>query len=268
MAQTKDGIKLKNSKDVELLREGGKILAMVLEKLVDAVKPGVSTRELNDFAEKLIRESGAKPAFKGYGQPPFPAALCTSVNECVVHGIPSSYKLKEGDIIGLDCGVIYKDRFTDAAISVPVGDISAQAKKLLQSANNALSQSIAVIKPGAAIGDIGFATKKSAEADGFNVVRDLSGHGVGFQVHEPPSIPNFGKPGNGIVLEPGMVLAIEPMLTAGNWHLETAANGWDACTTDKSLTAHFERTIVVTENGFEDLTPWKINLSTRNLLTF
>lgn len=259
MVQTKDGIKLKNSNDIELLREGGKILAMVLEKLAGAVKPGTSTKELNQLAEQLIEHAGAKPAFKGYGQPPFPAALCTSVNECVVHGIPSSYILKEGDIIGLDCGVIYKDRFTDAAISVPVGNVSALAKKLLQSASHALSESIMVIKPGATIGDIGFATKKAAEADGFNVVRDLSGHGVGFQVHEPPSIPNFGKPGSGIILEPGMVLAIEPMLTAGNWHLETAANGWDACTTDKSLTAHFERTIAVTEDGFEDLTPWDLN---------
>lgn len=255
---SEEKIRLKTPQDIAVMRQGGQILVSILEELTKTVRPGVTTGELNGLAEKLIKEAGAQPAFKGYGQPPFPAALCTSINSCVVHGVPGDYRLKDGDIVGLDCGILYQGRFTDAAVSVGVGQISSQAVKLLKVANQALIESLAVVKSGATIGDIGAATQRYVENLGFNVVRELSGHGVGFNVHEPPSIPNFGQVGKGLKLEPGMVLAIEPMITAGDWHLQTADNGWDACTVDNSLTAHFERTVVVTSDGYEDLTPWQV----------
>lgn len=255
---SKEKIRLKTSQDIAVMRQGGRILASILEQVVKAVRVGVTTSELNDLVEKLIKQAGAQPAFKGYGQPPFPAALCTSINSCVVHGIPGNYQIKEGDIVGLDCGLLYQGRFTDAAVSVGAGHLSSKAAKLLQVANQALLESLAVIKAGATIGDIGAATQRYIESQGFNVVRELAGHGVGFSVHEPPSIPNFGQPSKSLKLEPGMTLAIEPMITVGDWHLQTAENGWDACTIDNSLTAHFERTVVVMDGGYEDLTPWHV----------
>jgi methionyl aminopeptidase len=232
-------------------------LGRILDGLAKAAQIGVTTSQLNKLAEELIEEADAKPAFKGYGQPPFPAALCTSLNSCVVHGIPSDYKLKEGDLLGLDCGVIFEGLFTDAAMTVCIGSISDKSKKLLDVTRDALDQSLSVIRAGATTGDIGAMTQKVVEKAGFSVVRDLAGHGVGYAVHEPPTVPNYGKPGTGTKLEAGMVIAVEPMVTAGTWRLKTADNGWDACTEDGSMTAHFERTVVVTEDGYEDLTPWR-----------
>ncbi len=250
-------IRLKSPEDIAKLRSGGKVLARILDGLAKACMPGVTTARLNQLAEELIEEAGAKPAFKGYGHPPFPAALCTSVNSCVVHGVPSGYRLKEGDLVGLDCGVISEGLYTDAAITVGVGKVSAVARKLLLVTNQALDETLAVIKAGVTTGDIGAATQRVVEKAKLNVVRDMAGHGVGYAVHEPPVVPNFGKPGSGERLAAGTVIAVEPMVSAGDWQLETGANGWDACTVDGSLTAHFERTVVVTEQGYEDLTPWR-----------
>ncbi len=250
--------RLKTPADVATLKQGGKILARILEGLAKAARVGVTTQQLNDLAEQLIAEDGAKPAFKGYGHPPFPAALCTSVNSCVVHGVPSDYKLKDGDLLGLDCGVEFGGLYTDAAITVGVGKVSAKAQQLLRATADALEQTIAVIKAGVTTGDIGAATQRVVEKAGFNVVRDMAGHGVGYAVHEPPVVPNYGKPGTGERLAAGTVIAIEPMVSAGDWRLQTGDNGWDACTVDGSLTAHFERTVVITETGYEDLTPWKL----------
>ena len=250
-------IRLKSPEDIEKLRAGGKILARILDGLAKACMPGVTTARLNQLAEELIEEAGAKPAFKGYGHPPFPAALCVSVNSCVVHGVPSSYRLKEGDLVGLDCGVVYEGLYTDAAVTVGVGKVSAVAQKLLRVTSDALDETLAVIRAGVTTGDIGAATQRVVERAKFNVVRDMAGHGVGFAVHEPPVVPNFGKPGSGEKLAAGTVIAVEPMVSAGDWRLETGANGWDACTVDGSLTAHFERTVAITEGGYEDLTPWR-----------
>lgn len=251
-------VRLKSPAQVEVLRQGGRILASVLEQVARAVRPGVTTAELNELAERLIAEAGAQPSFKGYGEPPFPAALCTSVNSCVVHGVPSGYQLREGDLVGLDCGVIYGGLYTDAAITVGVGSVSDDKLKLLRVTREALGQTLAAVRAGVTTGDLGAATQAAVERAGFNVVRDLAGHGVGFAVHEAPNLPNYGHPGHGIPLAAGTVIAVEPMVVAGSWKLETARNGWDACTVDGSPTAHFERTVVVTAEGYEDLTPWAL----------
>lgn len=252
-----EAVRLKKPEDIAELRVGGKVLARILEGLAKAAKPGVTTAQLNTLAEQLIEEAGAEPAFRGYGHPPFPAALCTSVNDCVVHGVPSDYRLREGDLLGLDCGVIYGGLFTDAAITVAIGKVDAQKRKLLNVTAEALDATLAVIRAGVTTGDIGAATQRVVEEAGFSVVRDMAGHGVGYAVHEPPVVPNFGKPGLGEKLAAGTVIAVEPMVSAGSWKLQTGANGWDACTVDGSPTAHFERTVAVTEDGYEDLTPWR-----------
>lgn len=247
--------KLKTAEEVEILAEGGKILAQVLQKVKEAVIPGISTWELNRIAEEEIARLGGEPSFKGYGEKPFPAALCTSVNEVIVHGIPSkSQILKEGDIISLDLGVKYKNLYTDSAISVPVGKISPEAERLLRVAEQALNLAVAAAKPGANIGDISWTIQKTAEDAGFGVVRELIGHGVGHAVHEDPPVPCYGEKGKGIVLEEGMVLAIEPMLTVGDYHLTILPDGWGIKTKDGSLTAHFEHTVAITKSGSRVLT--------------
>ncbi len=248
-------ISLKTSKEIGFLAEGGRILALALQKTAQAVRPGVSTWELNRIAEEEILRLGGEPSFKGYGKKPFPAALCTSVNEVIVHGAPyKNQVLKEGDIIGLDLGVKYKNLYTDAAVSVPVGKISPEAERLLEVTRKALDLAVAAARPGARIGDIGWTIQTAAEKAGFQVVRELIGHGVGHAVHEDPQVPCYGENGKGIVLEEGMVLAIEPMLTAGDYHLTTLPDGWGIRTKDGSLGAHFEHTIAVTKNGPRVLT--------------
>jgi methionyl aminopeptidase len=247
--------KLKTAAEIEALAEGGKILARALQKVAAAAAPGVSTWELNRIAEEEIARAGAEPSFKGYGKKPFPAALCTSVNEVIVHGAPyKSQILKEGDIIGLDLGVKYKNLYTDAAVSVAVGKISPLAERLLSVAKEALALAIAAARPGAKIGDIGWTIQTTAEKAGFQVVRELIGHGVGHAVHEDPQVPCYGEKGKGIVLEAGMVLAIEPMLTAGDYHLTTLPDGWGIRTKDGSLGAHFEHTVAITQSGPRVLT--------------
>ncbi len=219
-------------------------MAEVLRKIEESIKPGVSTLYLDKIAERYIKSKGGIPAFKGYKG--YPATICASVNEEVVHGIPSQNKiLKEGDIISIDVGVKYRGYYGDAARTFVVGDVSEEAKELIRVTRESLSIGISVAKKGARIGDIGEAIQSYVEAHGFSVVRDYAGHGIGRDLHEPPQVPNFGRRGTGPVLEEGMLLAIEPMVNAGGYEVEVLADGWTVVTKDRSLSAHFENTILV-----------------------
>lgn len=247
----------KKPEEIEIIAEGGKLLAEILQKTAALVKPGVSTFELTQFAEKEIIASGGKPSFIDYGDDdnPFPCGLCTSVNDVVVHGIPNDRMiLKGGDIIGLDIGMVYKGLFTDTAITVPVGSISPVAQKLIDVTRKSLNEAIKAIRPGARMGDVGWATQKTVEQNGFSVVRDLVGHGVGYEVHEDPMVPNYGRPGTGIELVENMVLAIEPMVCQFKPKVTIDRDGWTIRTADGGLSAHFEHTIAVTKRGARILT--------------
>ncbi|MDP3986544.1 MAG: type I methionyl aminopeptidase [Candidatus Veblenbacteria bacterium] len=249
---------VKTAAEIEAMRAGGRILATVLGEVAAAVRPKVSTGELNALAERRLRELGATPSFLDYGKEegnPYPATLCTSVNTEVVHGIPSQTKvLQEGDIVGLDLGCWYKELCTDMAITVPVGTISVEAKKLIKVTRQALDMALRQVRGGVRVGDVGQAVQSFVEAQGFTVVRKLTGHGVGRTVHEEPPIPNFGHAGTGPVLPAGATIAIEPMVNAGGDEVETLEDGWTVVTADNSLSAHFEHTVLVTENGCEILT--------------
>lgn len=248
---------IKTESEIELIAEGGVILNKILRKTAALVKPGISTWELNEFAEQEIYAAGGRPSFKNYGDKknPFPAGLCTSINDVVVHGIPAKTDiLKAGDIVGLDIGMEYKKLYTDTALTVAVGQISDKAQKLIDTTKKCLSAAIAESRPGNKTGDIGHAIQSIAEAAGFSVVRDLVGHGVGYDVHEDPAVPCYGRPGTGDLLKPGMVIAIEPMLTAGEFALVFDRDGWTIHTKDNSLSAHFEHTIAITQNGSRILT--------------
>lgn len=248
---------IKTQEEINTIAEGGKILHEILLQTADLVKPGISTWKLNEFAEKAIFEAGGRPSFKNYGDPknPFPAGLCTSINDVVVHGIPTKTTiLKPGDIIGLDIGMEYKNLFTDTAITVPVGEVSQIAKLLIETTKKSLNQAIKQAKPGNKIGDISNAIQSAAEKAGFSVVRDLVGHGVGYDVHEDPAIPCFGKKGIGQTLKAGMVLAIEPMLCEKDYFVTFDKDGWTIRTKDRGLSAHFEHTIAITDYGARILT--------------
>ena len=252
-------ISIKTPEEIKILRDGGKILASILLKVADKAKLGVTTFELDEYAEFLIKEAGGGSAFKNYktgdDKYPFPSALCVSINDEVVHGIPAQDRiLKEGDIISLDLGLKWRGLYTDAAITVGVGKISADAEKLLNVTKSAFEKGIKVIKEKSAIGDIGFAVQSYVEASGFNVVKKLVGHGVGYAVHEEPEIPNFGKKRSGEILKEGMILAIEPMVCFGSADVVLDKNGWTWKTKDGFLAAHFEHTIAVTKKGCEILT--------------
>jgi len=252
-------ITIKNKKEIKTLAKGGAILSSILHRVAKEAKAGVSTEYLNNLAEVLIEKKGAKPSFKGFGLTnPYPAALCASINEHVVHSIPSSEKiLKEGDIIGLDLGIKYPGQnglYTDMAITVGIGKINQEAKKLIEVTREALKLIIKKLKPGITTGDLGHLIQEYVESQGFSAVRELVGHGVGYEVHEEPKLPNYGRPGEGEVLKEGMVLAFEPMINAGGWQVEFGEDGWDVTTKDKSLSAHFEHTVVVTKKGCEVLT--------------
>jgi len=244
-------INIYSKKEIDVLREGGKILASVLFQVAEMAKPDVTTIELDKLAEKLVRENGGEPSFLRYktyeDKIPYPASLCVSINDEVVHGIPGARKIKDGDIVSLDLGMKYKNFFTDMAITMGEGKIVEVTKKCLDEA-------IGVAREGARIGDIGFAIENCAKKNGFSAVRDLVGHGVGHKAHEEPEIPNFGKQGTGEFLKTGMVLAIEPMIIAGNPEVILDDDNWTWKTKDGSLAAHFEYTIVVTKNGAEILT--------------
>ena len=245
-------ITIKTPEEIKTMAEAGKILATVLKKVAKMIKPGIATIKLDEAAEASILKYGAKPAFKGYDG--FPYSLCVSVNETVVHGYPSVYILREGDVIGLDLGVVYKGYCSDMAITVPVGEVSFKAKRLIMVTKKALKRGIKKVKPGNTIGDIGNTIQRYIEDQGFGVVRNLCGHGIGKEVHEDPQIPNFGARHKGDVLKEGMVICLEPMVTMGDWHLKKAKDGYGYATKDNSLTAHFEHTIAVTKNGARILT--------------
>lgn len=229
------------------------MVALALEELKNAVRPGISTQNLNEVAEAAILKQGAIPAFKGlYG---FPASLCVSVNCEVVHGIPKKdCILKEGDIVGLDLGALKEGFYGDAAITLPVGKVSAEASKLMEVAHEALMQAIEGVRPLSTVGDIGVTVQGVVERAGFSVVREYVGHGIGRKPHEEPQIPNYGEPGKGVKLRAGMVLAIEPMVNAGGWQTEVMPDKWTVLTKDRSLSAHFEHTVAVTPDGHEILT--------------
>jgi len=238
---------LKSPQEIEKMRRSNRIVAEILEEIKPVAKPGVTTRELNERAEELLTRRNARSAFKGYNG--YPAALCTSVNEEVVHGIPSDRVLREGDILSLDFGAIYEDYYGDAAITLAIGRISAEAERLMRVTEEALYLAIDQARPGNRLQDISAAIQGHVESHGFSVVRDFVGHGIGQHLHEKPQVPNFGEAGRGIRLKPGMTLAIEPMINAGGHEVMVLQDGWTAVTRDRSLSAHFEHSVAVTENG-------------------
>ncbi len=238
--------------EVERIGRASRLVAEALLALRDESQPGVKTLELDRFAEVFLRERGARPAFKGYRGYPF--TLCTSVNEEVVHGLPGERRLQEGDILSLDLGAIVDGYYGDAAITVPVGEISPEARRLLQVTQEALHRGIAQGVPGRRLTDISHAIQNHVESHGFSVVRVFVGHGIGRALHEEPQIPNFGPPDRGPVLRPGMVLAIEPMVNAGTPEVAILEDQWTAVSQDRSLSAHFEHTVAITEKGPEVLT--------------
>ncbi len=241
-------IVVKNRDEIELMREANQHVAAVLQILVDTVEEGQTTWELDQIAENYCREHGVKPAFKGYRG--FPGSLCVSLNEEVVHGIPSrKRKLKKGDIISVDFGVLHKGYYGDSAVTIPVGNISQEAKRLLAVTDESLHKGIAQAIPGNRISDISKAVQKHAEDNKLGVVRQFVGHGIGTDLHEPPEIPNFYQRGRSPRLLPGMVLAIEPMLNLGSEHVKILRDGWTVVTADHKLSAHFEHSVAVTEDG-------------------
>jgi methionyl aminopeptidase len=238
---------LKLPDEIEKLRTSNLIVAEILNALRERVRPGVTTNELDSYCEELSRKKRVKPAFKGYRGYPF--ALCTSVNGEVVHGMPSDRPLVSGDILSLDFGVNYKGYYGDAAITVPVGAVSAEAMRLLKVTEAGLYDAIRQASAGNRLGDISAAVQERIESAGFSVVRDFVGHGIGRSLHEDPQIPNYGVRGRGIELKPGMVLAIEPMVNEGSYEVRVLSDGWTVVTKDGKLSAHFEHSVAVTENG-------------------
>lgn len=244
---------LKSEREIKAMREAGRLTALVHQSVAKAIAPGVSTLELDQIAEAYIHKLGGVPSFKGYLG--YPASICASLNEEVVHGIPSAQrKLQEGDIISIDIGVFYGGFHGDAARTWPVGKADPEALRLLQVTEESLRRGLAQVKVGGHLTDIGHAVQEYVESQGFSVVRDYVGHGIGTKMHEDPQIPNFGPPGQGPQLRPGMVLAIEPMVNAGGHAVRTLADRWTVVTIDRSLSAHFENTVAVTEQGAEILT--------------
>ena len=252
-------IRIKTQEEIAVMREGGSRLAYVLKQAATAAQPGVSAKDLNVLAERLILSSGGEPVFKGYRisgvKSSFPASICISVNDEVVHGIPrGDLILREGDIVGLDIGMRREGLVTDMAVTIGIGKISSDAERLIRATREALDIGIAAVKPGARIGDISSAVEARLKKDNLGIIRDLAGHGVGYELHEEPLIPNYGRPGTGLELREGMVIAIEPMATLGGWRITLDDDEWTFRTRDRSLAAHFEHTIAITKNGAEVLT--------------
>jgi len=243
---------IKNNDEIALMKKAGRIVGETLLLLEKEVKPGITTADLDRIAEEFITKHGAKPSFKGlYG---FPSSLCISVNEQVIHGFPSAYVLKEGDIVSIDCGAFYNGFHGDAARTFPVGNISIDAQKLIDITRESFFQGISFAKEGNKLTDISYGIQSYVEAAGFSVVRDFVGHGIGQKVHEEPNVPNFGKAGRGPKLLNGMVLAIEPMVNAGTHKVKTLKDGWTVVTADTSLSAHYENTVAILSDGPEILT--------------
>ncbi|MGH2859796.1 MAG: type I methionyl aminopeptidase [Solirubrobacteraceae bacterium] len=244
----------KTAEEIDRMAAAGSILVRTLNLLAGKIRPGVTTRELDEAAERFIRSQGAVPAFKGYRG--FPGSICTSPNSMIVHGIPGPYKLARGDILSVDVGVVLDGWVADAARTFPVGPINPVAQKLLQVTEESLYAAVPTCRAGNRLGDIGHAVQTTVEAAGLSVVRSLVGHGVGRSMHEDPQVPNYGRVGSGIALEEGMVLAIEPMVTAGRHGVRVADDRWSIFSQDGSLAAHFEFTIAITADGPRVLTPW------------
>ncbi len=242
----------KTPEEIKIMAEAGKILAEVLKDIEKMAKPGITTLELDRACEALILKRGAIPAFKGHEG--FPYSLCASLNENIVHGYPSDYILEEGDIIGLDSGVLYKGYYSDMAVTIGIGKVSFEAKRLLTVAKKALKRGIKKARPGNTVGDISNTIQRYVEGQGFSVIRDLCGHGIGKELHEEPKIPNFGQRHKGQELKEGMAICIEPMISAGDFKLKKAADGYGYASKDGSLTAHFEHTILITKSGSRILT--------------
>lgn len=245
-------ISIKTLREIELLSHAGMITYDTFKHLEDYIKPGITTNELNILAEKYIESMDATPAFRNYNG--FPKSICTSVNDQVVHGIPSDYKLKNGDIISLDIGVCYKGYYGDSAFTYPVGKIDDNKKFLLTHTENSLYEGLKMVKPGNRIGDVSYSIGKYAKEHNLGIVKELVGHGVGSALHEDPDIPNYGHSGTGPILKPGMVLAIEPMLNFGSEKVVIEDDDWTISTFDNSPSAHFEHTVLVTEDGYKILT--------------
>ncbi len=250
--------KLKTKEEIDALRESGRRLGRILEAVKAEIKVGVTTRYLDEVAERLIREGGDTPPFLNYtphgARQPFPASLCVSINDEIVHGIPSERVIKDGDLVSIDLGVEHKGMITDAALTVAVGDVPEQLKTLIAETERALYAGIKAARAGGHIGDIGAAVERIGVAMGYGIVRELGGHGVGHKVHEDPYVPNYGKKGNGSILKAGMVIAIEPMFMLGSEDIRMMPDGFTIVTEDGSLSAHFEHTIVITEKGCEIVT--------------
>ncbi|HSL93623.1 MAG TPA: type I methionyl aminopeptidase [Bacillota bacterium] len=245
-------INLKTDRELDLMRDAGRVVAEALYELEKAVKPGVTTLALDSLVEDLFRRRGARPAFKGYQG--YPASICTSLNHEVVHGIPGLKTLVEGDIISIDVGAEINGYYGDAAVSLPVGAVDDLSKRLLVATEAALMAGIEQCHKGKRLSDISHAVQAVAESYGFSVVKDYVGHGIGRQMHEDPQVPNFGRPGRGLRLSPGLVLAIEPMVNIGRHEVEVMDDGWTVVTVDRSRSAHFEHSVAITENGPEILT--------------
>jgi methionyl aminopeptidase len=237
----------KSDSEIQAIRKANQVVARILSELAGMVRPGITTLELDRHAEKRAHELDAIPAFKGYRG--FPASLCTSLNEEIVHGIPSKRELNEGDILSIDFGAILDGFYGDAAVTFPVGEVTPNAGKLIRAAEESFFKGIEHAVPGNRIGDVSAAVQAYVESQGFSVIRNFVGHGIGFSLHEEPQVPNFGISGHGPKIKPGMVLAIEPMISAGDWEVEILEDNWTAVTRDRSLSAHYEHTIAVTQDG-------------------
>lgn len=251
-------IYLKTKEEIELLRENNLLVSATLAEVKKHVKPGVTTKELDAVAEEFIRAHGAVPGFLGYGNPPFPATLCISVNEQVVHGIPSGYTLKEGDVVSVDCGTVMKGFYGDSAYTFAVGEIAPEVQRLLTVTKEALYKGVAQAKAGNRVGDVSAAVQRYAEAAGFSVVRELTGHGLGRNMHEDPEVPNFGIKGRGPELKEGMVICIEPMINMGTRHVVFERDGWTVRTRDRKPSAHFEFAVAITKDGPDVLTDYGV----------
>lgn len=242
----------KSSKELEKMRAAGRLTGLVFQEMRKLAQPGVTTLEINNHAERLIRDAGAIPTFKGYRG--FPFSICASVNEQVVHGFPSKYRLDDGDLFSIDCGVTLNGYVGDSATTVPIGRVTDECLRLIKVAEECLDLAIDQCRSGKHVGDIGWAVQQHAESNGFSVVRDYVGHGIGRQMHEEPQIPNYGKPGTREKIKPGYVFAVEPMINMGTHETRTLADGWTVVTKDGQPSVHVEHTIAITENGPEVLT--------------
>jgi methionyl aminopeptidase len=251
----------KTPEEIEKMAASGAVLARCLQMLRAKARAGVTTGDLDEAAERFIRSQGGEPAFKGYRG--FPGSICVSPNSMIVHGIPGSYKLQRGDVLSIDVGVVLDGWVSDAAVTVPIGPVSPIATRLMQTTRAALFEAVEQVRPGNHLGDVSATVQHRVEADGFAIVRSLVGHGVGREMHEDPQIPNHGDPGTGPELEEGMVLAIEPMTTAGDDGIRVGSDNWSVFSSDGSLACHFEHTVAVTAEGPRILTPWHLEEARR-----